>query len=77
MKKTSIILDEMIHIMLGCTMHLHGHGNKMVPFIKPSILMHLIMALSFVVAFVGQLMTLTAIVSHVKSVTTTSTTKTS
>ncbi len=50
-------------------MHLHGHGNKMVPFIKPSILMHLIMALSFVVAFVGQLMTLTAIVSHVKSVT--------
>ncbi len=32
------LLDEMIHIMPGCIVHLHGHWNKMVPLVKPSIL---------------------------------------
>jgi hypothetical protein len=37
MEKTNIFFDETIHIMPGCTMHLHGHRNKMVPFMKPFI----------------------------------------
>jgi len=37
-EKTSTFLDEMIHIMLDCVMHLHGHWNKVVPFMKPFIL---------------------------------------
>jgi len=32
------LLDETIHIMLGCTVHRHGHQNKVVPLMKPSIL---------------------------------------
>jgi hypothetical protein len=46
-KKTSTFLDEMIHITHKCTMHLHGHQNKMVPLIKPLCLWILAMALSF------------------------------
>jgi len=38
MEKTSTLPDETIHITLGCTMHLHGHWNKVLPFMKPSIL---------------------------------------
>jgi hypothetical protein len=41
LEKTSNLLDETIHIMLGCVMHLHGHRNKMVPFLKPSIFVDL------------------------------------
>jgi hypothetical protein len=37
MEKTSTFLDKMIHIMFGCVMHLHGHWNKVVPLMKPSI----------------------------------------
>ncbi len=40
-KKTSTLLDEMIHIMFKCAMHLHGRWNKMVPFMKPSIFVDL------------------------------------
>jgi hypothetical protein len=29
MKKTSTLLNKMIYIMFECTMHLHGHQNKM------------------------------------------------
>ncbi len=38
MKKTSTFLDETIHIMLGCVMHLHDHWNKVMPVLKLSIL---------------------------------------
>ncbi len=38
MEEMGIILDEMIHIMPKCTVHLQGQQNKMVPFMKPYIL---------------------------------------
>jgi hypothetical protein len=34
-EKMSTFLDETIHIILGCAMHLHGHWNKMVALMKP------------------------------------------
>ncbi len=37
-EKTSTFPDKTIHIKLECAMHLHGHQNKVVPFMKPSIL---------------------------------------
>jgi hypothetical protein len=40
-EKMNTLLDEMIHIMLGCVVHLHGHHNKMVPFLKPFIFVDL------------------------------------
>jgi hypothetical protein len=40
-KKTSTFFDETIHITLGCAMHLHGHWNKVVLFMKPFILVDL------------------------------------
>lgn len=40
-KKTSMFLDKTINIMHKCVIHLHGHLNKVVPHIKPSILMDL------------------------------------
>jgi hypothetical protein len=33
-EKTSTLLEEMIHIISWCTLHLHGHQNKMVPLMK-------------------------------------------
>jgi hypothetical protein len=36
--KIGTLLNETIHIMLGCAMHFHGDRNKVVPFMKPSIL---------------------------------------
>ncbi len=41
MEKTSTLLDETIHITPGCVVHLHGNWNKMVPFMKPFILVDL------------------------------------
>jgi hypothetical protein len=38
MGKMGKLLDETIHIMLECVVHLHGHRNKVVPFTKASIL---------------------------------------
>jgi hypothetical protein len=38
MEKISTLPNEIIHIIFGCAMHLHGHRNKMVPLMKPSIL---------------------------------------
>jgi len=38
MEKTNTFLNEMIHITHGWTMHFHGRRNKMVPLMKPSIL---------------------------------------
>jgi hypothetical protein len=38
MEKMSTFPNEMIHIAFGCAMHLHGHRNKVVPLMKPSIL---------------------------------------
>jgi hypothetical protein len=40
-EKTNTLLDKMIHIMFGCTMHFHGHQNKVVPFMKPFIFVDL------------------------------------
>jgi hypothetical protein len=73
MAKTGTFPNEMIHIMPRCVVHLHGHYNKMVPFMKPFILAILAMVLSFAIALVGQLMTLEAIVSCLRLVTITST----
>jgi len=36
-EKMSTFLNEMIHIMPRCIMHLHGHQNKVVPFMNLSI----------------------------------------
>jgi hypothetical protein len=33
-EKVGTFLDEMIHITHECVMHLHGHQNKMVLFMK-------------------------------------------
>ncbi len=38
MKKTSTFFDETIHIMFKCAFHLHHCQNKVVPFMKPSLL---------------------------------------
>jgi hypothetical protein len=65
------LFHEMIHIMPGCAMHLHGHYNKMVPFMKPSIFTNFNNGLNFVVAFVDWVMTLIDIVSRFGSITTT------
>jgi hypothetical protein len=37
-EKMGTLLDETIHIMLECVVHLHDHRNKMVPLMKLSIL---------------------------------------
>ncbi len=37
MEKMSTFFDEMIHIMLECAVHLHGHWNKVVPVMNPFI----------------------------------------
>jgi hypothetical protein len=36
-EKMGTLPNEMIHIKPECHMHLHGHWNKMVPFMKPFI----------------------------------------
>jgi hypothetical protein len=38
MEKMGMFLDETIHIMFECVVHLHGYWNKVVPLMKPSIL---------------------------------------
>ncbi len=38
MKKMGTFFNEMIHITPKGTMHLQGHRNKVVPLMKPSIL---------------------------------------
>jgi len=38
MEKMNTVLDEMIHITHTCAMHVHGHRNKVVPLMKPFIL---------------------------------------
>jgi hypothetical protein len=75
-KKTSTFLDEMIHIMPRCAMYLHGHQNKMAPFLKPFILEDLNDGAKFHNYTYGQLMTFLTTISHVGSATTTLTTKT-
>jgi len=76
MEKTNTFLDDMIHITFKNVVHLHGHWNKVVPIMEPSIFANLAMALSFVDAPTGQLMTLIAIVSPIESIATTLATKT-
>jgi hypothetical protein len=41
MEKINTFPIEMIHIMPECIMHLHGHRNKMLPLMKPFILVDL------------------------------------
>jgi hypothetical protein len=36
-EKMGTFRNETIHIMPKCAMHLHGHHNEMVPFMKPLI----------------------------------------
>jgi hypothetical protein len=36
-EKIGTLPNQMIHIMFKCVVHLHGHRNKVVPFMKPSI----------------------------------------
>jgi hypothetical protein len=38
MKKTNTLFNETIYIMFKCVIHLHGHRNKVMPVMKPSIL---------------------------------------
>ncbi len=37
MEEMGTLPDETIHITPRCTMHFHGHWNKMVPLMKTSI----------------------------------------
>jgi hypothetical protein len=61
---------SLIHIMPRCVLHLHGHRNKMVPFLKLFLYLWILtMALSFANAHVGQLITLEAIISQIGLVT--------
>jgi hypothetical protein len=69
-KKTSTLLNKMIHITPECTMHLHGHQNKMVPLMKPFILVDLSNGTKF------YNYTYSSTISHIRLVTTTLTTKT-
>jgi hypothetical protein len=39
MENMDTFLNETLHIMPGFAMHFHGHQNKMVPLMKPSMLM--------------------------------------
>lgn len=41
MKKTSTLHNETIHITPKYDLHLHDHYNKMMPFMKPSMLVDL------------------------------------
>jgi hypothetical protein len=41
MEKTNTFTNETIHITFKCVVHLHGHWNKVVPLMKPSILINL------------------------------------
>jgi hypothetical protein len=76
-EKTSTFHDEMIHIILGCAMHLHGHQNKLVSLMKPSTYLWILtMALNSPIAPTSQIMTFETIVYHIRSVTTTLTTRT-
>jgi hypothetical protein len=60
------LFAETIHIMSRCAMHLHGHQNKVVPFIKPFVYLQiLVMVLSFIITSTGWLMTLEAIVFYI------------
>jgi hypothetical protein len=47
MEEMGILPDEMIHITPGCVMHLHGHRNKVVPLMKPSILVDISNGIKF------------------------------
>jgi hypothetical protein len=75
-EKMSTLPIETIHIMPECVVHLHGHQNKVVPLMKPSILVDLNNSTKFHSCIASQLITFEAIVFHIGSVTTTSTTKT-
>jgi len=79
---TNTLLDETIYITPRCAMHPYVSCTPMAIIVKwcPSwnllYLQILIMALSFITTLIGRLMALKATVSHVMSVTTTSTMKT-
>jgi hypothetical protein len=74
-KKTSTIPNEMIHIMLGCALHLHDHWNKVMPLLKPSIFANLNNGAKFRSYTCWWLITLKATLYCIMLVTTTSTMK--
>jgi len=40
-EKMNTFPNKIIHIMPRCVVHLHGHWNKIVPLMKPSVLVDL------------------------------------
>jgi hypothetical protein len=57
MGKMGTLPNKMVHVMPGCITHLHGHWNKMVPFMKPYILANFNNGVKFHNAPIGRLMT--------------------
>ncbi len=53
MEKMDTFPDETLHIMLECAMYFHGHQNKVVPLIKPSMLVDISNDTNFAVALSG------------------------
>lgn len=77
MKKMGTFFDEMIHITFECVVHLYGYRNKVMLPMKLFILVDLSYgAKFFIIAPSNWVMTFEIIVSYVKSIINTSTTKT-
>ncbi len=76
MEKMGTLLDETIHIMPRCAMHLHGHWNKVVPFMKPFILVDLNNGIEFRIYTYWSTDDTQSTISYVVSITTTLATKT-
>jgi hypothetical protein len=76
MDKRGTLPNETIHITPKCIVHLHGHWNKMVYLMKPSVLAVLTMSLRFETTLVDRLMTFETTISRVRFITTTSSIKT-
>jgi hypothetical protein len=70
--KTNTLHDEVIHITPSVPCTSMAIGIKWCPSLSPLYLQILAMALSSVIALVGQLMTFEATVSRIRSLTTTS-----
>jgi hypothetical protein len=74
--KTSTFSNETIYITPKCIVHFHGHWNKMVLLLKPSIFVDINNGAKFCSCIASQLMTFETTVSRVRSITTTSIMKT-
>ncbi len=67
-EKTSTFSIETIHITPKCVVHFHGHWNKMVLLLKPSIFVDLNNGAKFCNCTASQLMTFETTVSRVEVV---------